>query len=201
MHNLTIRELNKDEQAAARALIHRNCPVAGELMDYSDDAQKIQIFEEAFTRIGAQPPTFHTIVLGAYTSDGELIGALNMNSLLYILDSALQNPRQAKNAWKMLWHGAQTAIYIDNIGVNPDYRRQGVGRALIDYALAITEYDLRLRFVGLASTTPEATAFFQAMGFTLCKNGLPASLFGNVSSLQLGPQYALLGMGYMLKEV
>lgn len=200
-NNITIRELNKDEQTAARALIHRNCPVAGNLMDYSDDANRIHIFRQNFTAAKIEPPAFHTIVLGAYTSTGELIGALNMNSMLYILENALQNPHQAKSAWRMLWHGAKVSIFIDNIGVNPDYRLQGVGRALIDHALDIAKHRLNLRYIGLASTTAESTAFFQQVGFSLCQEELPASFFGNTFSLQLGSLYTQLGMSYMLKEL
>lgn len=200
-NNITIRELNKDEQTAARALIHRNCPVAGKLMDYSDDASRIRIFRQAFIVEEIEPPAFHTIVLGAFTSAGELIGALNMNSMLYILESPLQDPHQAKRAWAMLWNGAKASIFIDNIGVHPDYRLQGVGRALIDHALDIAKNHLKLHYVGLASTTTESTAFFQKMGFALCKDGLPASFFGNTVALQLDSLYTQLGMSYMLKEL
>jgi len=101
----------------------------------------------------------------------------------------------------MIWNGARSGIYIDNIGVDPDFRRQGVGTALIERALHIAKNRFALRYVGLAATTPESTEFFQNMGFTVCDDGLPASFFGDTIGLKLPSLLTTLGMNYMLKEL
>lgn len=204
MDNIIIRELDPTEQSEARALIHHNCPVAGQLMSYSKDAEKIDTFTQIFTQNGYKVPDLHTIVLGAYTTDGKLVGALNMNSLLYILEGPIDNPQsieQFNTVMRMFHGGVLDGIFIDNIGVDLEYRRQGIGQALIEQALSIAKDRLGLHSAALASTAPAATKFFQKMGFTLCKDGLPASFFGGIGSLQLERHYTALGMYYMLKEL
>lgn len=200
MDNIIIRDLDPAEQSEARALIHHNCPVDRQLMHYSDDADKIYRFQLMFISRGYYSPVFHTVVLGAYTSDGQLIGALNMNSQLYILENP-QSPEELYTVMAMIWNGARSGIYIDNIGVDPDFRRQGVGTALIERALHIAKNRFALRYVGLAATTPESTEFFQNMGFTVCDDGLPASFFGDTIGLKLPSLLTTLGMNYMLKEL
>lgn len=202
--NVQIKEIDPKDQQEARELIYRNCPVEnGELTSYFQDAQKISTYKQFFPHQADQAPEFHTIVLGAYINN-QLVGALNMNSFLYVLDTSLSNPStfdELNTVMNMIWHAANTGIYIDNIGVDEKFRGAGIGTALIEYALGIAEFDYSVKYVGLAATSEEAKTFFQTRGFKEQFQGLPAEVFGGIMGLQLSPEYRADGMAYMLQKI
>ena len=202
--NVQIKEIDPKDQQEARELIYRNCPVEnGELTSYFQDAQKISTYKQFFPHQADQAPEFHTIVLGAYINN-QLVGALNMNSFLYVLDTSLSNPssfEQLNMVMNMIWHAAMTGIYIDNIGVDEKFRGAGIGTALIEYALGIAEFDYSVKYVGLAATSAEAKKFFHKKGFKECFQGLPAEVFGGITGLQLDRKFRAEGMAYMLQKI
>ena len=69
-------------------------------------------------------------------------------------------------------HGEVNKVHVENIFVNPGYRRHGTGRALIEFIkreyLTHRPCDTTYRFVALAQIeNQEATAFFVRVGFQL----------------------------------
>lgn len=207
--SLTIKTIESDAQEEVRNFIHQNCPAnfRGEVTSNAQDLQKIQQIKSSFP-YGSQVPKLYTYVLGAYI-ENVLIGALNMNSYLYVFDES-SDPDQVRARTKMLLKGSSLGIYIDNISVASEYRGQGIGQALMEYAVKIS-HNLSLKYIALAATTPQAIEFFKKVGFTVCGGEhpigkypasiLPAKIFDGFTPLVLGDEEFLAGARYMLYEI
>ncbi len=202
--SLTIKTIEPDAQEEVRKFIHQNCPAnfRGEVTSSAEDLQKIQQIKSSFPSC-SQGSTLYAYVLGAYI-DNVLVGALNMNSYLYVFDGAL-NAAQVRLGMKMLCKGSSLGIYIDNISVASEYRGQGIGQALMDHAVKIS-HNLSLKYIALAATTPQAIEFFKKVGFTVCEDEslvskLPAKIFDGCAPLALGKEEFSAGARYMLHEI
>ena len=207
--SLTIKTIESDAQEEVRKFIHQNCAAnfRGEVTSNAEDLQKIQQIKSSFPAC-SQGSTLYAYVLGAYI-DNVLVGALNMNSYLYVFDE-FSDPDRVRAKTKMLREGSSLGIYIDNISVASEYRGQGIGQALMEYAVKIS-HNLSLKYIALAATTPQAIEFFKKVGFTVCggehpigkhpASMLPAKIFDGSTPLVLGDEEFFAGARYMLYEI
>ncbi|MGV8948072.1 MAG: GNAT family N-acetyltransferase [Candidatus Paracaedibacter sp.] len=57
-------------------------------------------------------------------------------------------------------------VWIDALWVDDNFKRQGIGRGLIDQLLAVSKSE-NIQFIQLNTFFPEARSFFQACGFEI----------------------------------
>ncbi|MEO8553983.1 MAG: GNAT family N-acetyltransferase [Kofleriaceae bacterium] len=97
------------------------------------------------------------IELAALAKPIEVLARLLAGSRWFV--HAHDGPRLVGFA-RAITDGVATA-YLSSVMVDPDYRRRGIGRTMIERLLASRD---DVRFV--LHTRPEAAAFYAALGFT-----------------------------------
>lgn len=101
----------------------------------------------------------------AYTRQPNTLFAAVQNSLLVI---TAYEEDELVGLSRAVGDG-QTIIYVQDILVLPEYRRQGIGKKLFEMLLA--PYPNVRQKVLLTDDTADTRAFYKSMGFTACDNG------------------------------
>lgn len=186
------RMIPTHQHRRARQLLKDVIPsvIASDFVRGSNDA-RIQEFKSVYRVHRQEPPAIHEVYLGAY--DGkDLVGVLHGLSFLYQFSFSPEMKRtgfyplaevnRTLGSYRRL---AENGLFIEEVGVLPAYRGQGVGRELFE---ALYEQFLKpagLSQLVLGSTSADSHLFFERLGFEDFGTLLPARYFGGIHDLPM----------------